>query len=83
MKNKKGDDRRTWARQAGLLSTVPFLLVVPPIAGVLIGDYLDNRFETSPVFTIILLTLGFVAGAREVAIVIKKANAADNNNDDK
>jgi ATP synthase protein I len=68
-------DRYNWARQMGLLSTIPFLMAVPPIAGLLIGRYLDKRFNAYPVFTIIFLLLGFAAGVREVALVIRKANA--------
>jgi len=70
-------DRYARVRQAGLLSTIPFLMAVPPIAGLLIGRYLDKKFNLQPVFTIVLLLLGFAAGVREVALVIKKANAAD------
>jgi len=58
-----------------MLSTIPFLMAVPPIAGLLIGRYLDKRFSAYPVFTIIFLLLGFAAGVREVALVIRKANA--------
>lgn len=64
-----------WARQMGLLSTIPFLMAVPPIAGLLIGRYLDKRFNAYPVLTIIFLLLGFVAGVREVRNVVRKANA--------
>ena len=74
---KKEKDRYNWARQTGLLSTIPFLMAVPPIAGLLIGRYLDRRFDIYPVLTIIFLLLGFVAGVREVASVLKKANAPD------
>ena len=71
---KSDKDRYTRVRQAGLLSTIPFLMAVPPIAGLLIGRYLDKKFNLQPVFTIVLLLLGFAAGVREVALVIKKAN---------
>jgi F0F1-type ATP synthase assembly protein I len=71
----KKKDQYNWARQVGLLTTVPFLLAGPPIAGLLIGRYLDKRFELNPVLTITFLLLGFVAGVREVALVLKKANA--------
>jgi len=72
---KPEKDQYNWARQMGLLSTIPFLMAVPPIAGLLIGRYLDKRFNAYPVLTIIFLLLGFAAGVREVALVIKKANA--------
>jgi ATP synthase protein I len=74
---KKEKDQYNWARQMGLLSTIPFLMAVPPIAGLLIGRYLDRRFDVYPVLTIIFLLLGFAAGVREVALVLKKANAPD------
>jgi ATP synthase protein I len=72
---KPEKDRYNWARQMGLLSTIPFLMAVPPIAGLLIGRYLDKRFNAYPVLTIIFLLLGFAAGVREVTLVIRKANA--------
>jgi F0F1-type ATP synthase assembly protein I len=67
-------------RQSGLLATIPFMLAVPPIAGLLIGRFIDNRIHTTPVFTIILMVFGFAAGIKEVAGVLKKANAEDKKN---
>lgn len=72
---KKDKDQYNWARQMGLLTTIPFLMAGPPIVGLLIGRYLDKRFDAYPVLTIIFLLLGFVAAVREVALVMKKANA--------
>ena len=82
MTNNKNDERYRWARQAGLLGTIPFLLAVPPIAGVFIGKWIDGKLGTSPAFTIVFVILGFVAGIREVANVMKKANR-DSDNDQK
>ena len=74
MTNNKNDERYRWARQAGILGTIPFLLAVPPIAGVFIGKWIDGKLGTSPAFTIVFVVLGFVAGVREVTNVMKKAN---------
>jgi len=82
LKKQKSDERRAYLRQSGLLSTVPFLMAVPPVAGLLIGRYIDGRFDTDPIFTIVLLVLGFVAGARETASVIKKANREQDSDKD-
>lgn len=82
MKNNKSDERRSYLRQSGLLATVPFLLAVPPVAGLLIGRFLDSKFDTDPIITIVLMILGFVAGAKETASVIKKANAVEDRNKD-
>ena len=83
LKEKK-DDRYAWARQGGLLATVPFLMAAPPIIGLLIGRYLDNRFNTNPILTIVFLVLGFAASVREVAVVLKKASSdnSDKRDDD-
>jgi len=80
---KSDKDRYARVRQAGLLSTIPFLMAIPPIVGLLIGRYLDKKFNLQPVFTIVLLLLGFAAGVREVALVIRKANAQDEEENDK
>jgi ATP synthase protein I len=77
--NNKNDERYRWARQAGILGTIPFLLAVPPIAGVFIGKWIDGKAGTSPAFTIVFVILGFVAGIREVANVMKKANLESDN----
>ena len=50
------------------------MLAIPPVAGVLIGRWLDARAGTSPLLTVLLVILGFVAGIREVVNVLKKAN---------
>ena len=56
-------------------------MAVPPIAGLLIGRYLDNRFNTNLVFTIVLLIMGFIASVREVRSVLKKAEQKSDKND--
>ena len=60
-------------------------MAVPPVVGLLIGRYLDKRFDTNPIFTIVFLIFGFVASVREVASVLKKANTENNEkrNDDR
>jgi len=64
-----------------MLSTIPFLMVVPPIAGLLIGRFIDRKLDTQPALIIVFLVLGFAAGVREVAIVLKRANARANDGD--
>ena len=61
-------------RQVGLLTTIPVLLAISPIIGLLIGRFLDSRLHTEPILTIVFLILGFVAGAQQTARVIKLAN---------
>ena len=65
-------------RQLGLLTSIPAFLVVSPI----IGLFIDKKFNTEPIFTIFFLIIGFVAGARQVANVVKKAQKEHKNEDD-
>ena len=53
---------------------MPFMLAIPPVAGVLIGRWLDDRAGTSPLLTVVLMIMGFIAGIREVVNVLKKAD---------
>ena len=73
---KKDEEDRYWAiRQVGLLTTIPVLLTVPPIAGFLAGRFLDRKLNTDPIFSIVLLIIGFVAGARQIARTVKLASS--------
>lgn len=74
---RKRQNRYTRIRQGGLLSTIPFLMAIPPVIGLLIGRYLDDRFDTNPVFTIIFLVFGFAASVREVTNVVRRASEQD------
>lgn len=61
-------------RQIGILTAIPILLAVGPLIGYLAGHWLDGKFDTEPVFTIILLILGFVAAGKETYELIRKAS---------
>jgi len=60
-------------RQIGILTAIPTLLAVGPFIGYIAGHWLDGRLNTEPVFTIILLILGFIAAGRETYRLIRKA----------
>ncbi len=68
-------------RQLGLLTMIPMLLAASPIIGLLIGNYIDKKLNTGPFFLIFFLIIGFVAGARQVANVVKKAQKEDKKNE--
>lgn len=71
MQNDKERDRYRAARQIGLLSTIPILLVVAPLVGFFAGRFLDGKLGTDPALTIVFLVLGFVAAAVEIARIVK------------
>lgn len=74
LSKKKYRNRFEGVRQAGLLSTIPALLVISPLLGFFIGRFLDGKLNTDPVLTIVLLILGFTAGAIQIARVVRLAN---------
>jgi ATP synthase protein I len=63
---KQDEEREKFSlmRQAAILSAIPGFLVVPPVAGVLLGRWLDERFHTAPWLLLVFLLLGFGSGVR-------------------
>jgi F0F1-type ATP synthase assembly protein I len=63
---KQDEEREKFSlmRQAAVLSAIPGFLVVPPVAGVLLGRWLDQRFHTAPWLLLVFLLLGFGSGVR-------------------
>ncbi len=59
-------------RTAGLLLAIPTLLIVAPLVGFFIGNWLDKRFHTTPWLMIAGLVLGFVAAGRETYQIYKR-----------
>ena len=78
MSDKKAEDNiYTKLKQVGLLTTIPIMLAAGPIAGYFVGDFLDKKFKSSPIFVAILAVLGFIAGARESIRILKLAAGED------
>lgn len=59
---KKDDDDR---RYLGLVG-IPFVIIVAPFCGYLIGNWLDGLFDTKPYLSYVFLALGIGACIREV-----------------
>ena len=68
------DRRSVWLKQAGLLTAIPFVLLVGPALGYLIGSAADRRWPAaSPWGTVAGVSLGLAASARTTAQLIKQA----------
>lgn len=61
-------------RQLGMLSLIPMVLVSSPLAGFLLGKWLDHKFNTGQGIILFFVTLGFLAGARESYRIIHKVS---------
>ena len=65
------ETRRT-AVQLAYASSVGIAMVFLIFGGLYLGVYLDRKFETVYVFTGLLLSIGIVAGFRNIYVLIKK-----------
>ena len=64
-------------KQLGVLTTIPIILLVGPLIGFVLGGWLDRKFQIYPWFTIIVVTLGFIASGREVFRLLKQVTRDD------
>ena len=55
-----------------LASTMGISMVLALVIAILIGYYLDKWFKTSPLFFLIFMILGLVAGFRNVYVIMKR-----------
>ncbi|MBA3602933.1 MAG: AtpZ/AtpI family protein [Parachlamydiaceae bacterium] len=59
-------------RQLAAFLTIPLIIGLSPIVGWFFGQWLDKKWDTFPVFTLLLIFLGLFAGFREVYRIIKR-----------
>lgn len=62
------------AKSIGMLGIIPIILAAGPIIGILIGKYLDDKFDTSPWLSIVFVIFGFVAATKQIIILLKSAD---------
>ena len=63
----------SWLAQAGLLTAIPFVLLVGPVLGYYLGTALDRRWPWDPWGVVLGIVLGFVASARVTMQFIRQA----------
>ena len=63
-----------WLRQAGLLTAIPFVLLVGPVLGYYLGMALDRRWSFAPWGMAGGIALGCVASARSTMRLIRDAD---------
>jgi cyanate permease len=67
-------ERARLARQVGVLTALPFVMLAGPLAGYLAGSWLDRRFGTGNLLLIILILLGTAGAGRETFKLIQLAS---------
>ncbi len=78
---QSNDRRSVWLIQAGLLTAIPFVLLVGPALGYLAGAWIEKRWAISPWGTVLGIGLGLVASVRSTAQLIRQARDAQSSND--
>ena len=68
---------------ASLYITVPTLLAASILVGFFLGQWADDKFGTEPYLMLVGLGLGFGAAARQLYILVQKAQAMDEEEDSK
>lgn len=56
----------------GYASSVGFAMVLAIFGSLIIGTYLDGKFGTGHILTLLLMLIGIVVGFRNIYILIKK-----------
>lgn len=59
-------------RTAGLLLTIPALLIASPLVGLFVGMAVDRWLGTGRIFTAIGIVLGFAAAGRETYRIYRR-----------
>ena len=69
----KRSDPVVWIKQAGLLTGIPFVLLVGPAIGYALGSALDRRGSVAPWGVVVGVVLGLVASGRVTFQLIQQA----------
>jgi F0F1-type ATP synthase assembly protein I len=72
-------DKYKQVRQLGLLTTIPMILAAAPLVGYFLGQWLDRKVGSAPVFAFLGIGLGLVAGVRETIVIVRKASQDSKN----
>jgi ATP synthase protein I len=65
-------DTKKTAIQMAYASSIGIAMVLLIFGGLYFGVYLDRKFESGYIFTILLLLAGIIAGFRNIYVLIKK-----------
>ena len=66
------NETRKYAMQMAFASTIGIAMVLAIFGCLLLGVYLDKKFDSGHVFSVIFLFIGIAAGFRNIYVLIKK-----------
>jgi len=65
-------DLQKYAMQMALASSIGIAMVLAIFGSLLLGSYLDRKFDSGHVFTVVFMLIGIAAGFRNIYVLIKK-----------
>lgn len=74
MPTRRKIEPSVWLAQAGLLTAIPFVLLVGPAIGYYLGLALDRRWSHKPWGMIVGIVFGLLSSARVTVQLIKQAS---------
>lgn len=77
MDKEKSPGIYKWIKIAGFLSFIPFVLIAGPLAGYVLGGYLEKRFGAPSYITAAAMAAGLIGSAWETVRIIKAALGAE------
>ena len=66
-------DTKKLFRELFYYSSLSFSIALSIVIGLGIGYWLDARYDTSPLLTLVFLGLGVIAGFRNIYLAMKKS----------
>ncbi len=75
MKNK--NDLYRFIKIAGFISFIPIVMVSGPLAGYILGDFLNKKLKWPAWIILILISLGFISSIIETVRIIKLVTKLD------
>jgi ATP synthase protein I len=67
------DETKKLFRELWYFSSLSFSIALSIVIGLAIGYWLDKKFDTSPVLTLIFIGLGVLAGFRNIYHAVEKS----------
>ncbi len=66
------EETRKYIKLLAMVSTMGISMALAIVIAIAIGYYLDKWFQTSPVFFLIFMVLGIIAGFRNIYVIMKR-----------
>ena len=66
------NETRKYAMQMAFASTIGIAMILAIFGCLLLGVYLDRKFDSGHIFSVIFLLIGIAAGFRNIYVLIEK-----------